>query len=89
MVLTAYYPVYVITRSEFPPVEWLKNRLAERAGEDSGWSKLLECGWCIGAHITAAFFLTDHYLWTIPDLVLYTGAAMTLVGYLGVYANRT
>lgn len=88
MVLTAFYPTFVVTRSEFPPVEKLKNWLAERTGEESGWSKLVDCSYCFGLYVVTAFFLTDHYLWTIPILFLQMGAAMSLVGYLGVYAKR-
>lgn len=49
---------------------------------------MVQCPWCLGTFVVAGVFLVDHYLWTIPAILLYLGAAMALVGYLGSYDER-
>lgn len=88
MALVAFRFTRLITMDDWPPTEWFRNKVAERTGEHSGWSTLVTCPWCCSPYITATLFLVDHYLWTIPMLLLYMGATMAIAGFLGVYSER-
>lgn len=88
MALTAARLTRLVVADDWPPSEWLRNKVADRTGEDSSWTTLVTCPWCWGVWTTAALFLTDHYLWNIPTWLLAMGAAMEIVGYLGTYDSR-
>lgn len=50
--LAAYYVTYVVTQSDFPPVENMRVRVHDRwAG---AWQDyLFHCGWCVSAYASA------------------------------------
>lgn len=88
MTLTAYRLTRLVVHDDWPPTHWFREKLTARTGQDSGWTVLFTCPWCFGVYVTAAMFLVDHYLWTIPTLLLMMGSAMAVVGYLGTYDSR-
>lgn len=88
LTLAAYRLTRVIVEDQWPPTDWLRNKVDERFGKTSSWSTLVHCPWCAGVYVTFAVFAIDHYLWSPPFWLLAFVAATALVGYLGTYDER-
>lgn len=52
--LATLYATYVVTRSEFPLVARLRDRVFDRWGEGSWQAYLATCAWCTAFYTSAA-----------------------------------
>lgn len=57
---------------DFPPVAWLRLQLMSRVDEESGWSKLATCPFCMTPYLMAGMFgwayLSDlHWTWWVAN----------------------
>lgn len=77
----------LITYDDFPPMLWIRSRIAARMGE-SRWFKLFECGFCLAPYLSLgmiAWALLSNlaWWWWLPNIwwgVMSYGAAI-LVSY--------
>jgi hypothetical protein len=58
---------------EFPPVEWLRVRFLALFREDSPWTKLAECQYCVAPYLAAGMvawaWLSDlHWTWWLINI---------------------
>lgn len=79
IVLATMYATYVVTRSDFPLIEWLRIKLFARYGEGTWQAYLATCTWCasfyIGGLMTlGAWIATDV---SVPILVWWASAGVT------------
>lgn len=88
MVLATFRLTRLITTDEWPPTNWLREKVEDRFGKDSSWVTLITCPWCCSVYVGFAVFAIDHYLWRPPFWLLAFVAATALVGYLGTYDER-
>lgn len=51
--LAAYYLTYIVTQSDFPPMENLRNAVFKRWGVASWQGYLIMCSWCVSAYTSA------------------------------------
>lgn len=75
-------------KDDWPPTKWLREKVEDRTGEESGWTTLVTCPWCWSVYVTSVLYLVDEYAWRIPTLLLMMTATMALVGYLGTWDQR-
>ncbi len=54
LALATSYLTYVVAKSDFPPVEWLRVKVFEKWGEGSAPAYLATCAWCVSAYASAA-----------------------------------
>lgn len=60
----------LLTYDEFPPALWLRTRFIAALPENSPWSKIAECQYCIAPYLTLGMFgwayLSDlHWTWWV------------------------
>lgn len=77
--LAVYYVTYVVTRSAFPPMRWLRDRTLARFGEKTTPAYLVTCPWCIGfwvalVSVGVAELTLDSV--PMPGFVVLAGAAV-------------
>lgn len=80
--LATLYATYVVTRSEFPLVLLLRDRVFDRWGEGSWQAYLATCVWCAAFYISAAVTLCTMLVVgvVIPVLVWLGAAAVAGLG---------
>lgn len=86
--LTCFRLTRLVTTDEWPPSNWFREAVEKRFGEHSSWMTLVTCPWCWGVWTTGVVYAVDHFIWTIPTILLAAGATMALVGLLGTYDER-
>src|SRR5919109_3143147 len=75
--LAAAYATYVVARSDFPPMEWIRVKVFERWGEGSSPAYLVTCFWCVSAYTSAVLTLIVALVADVPlPGVIWLGAAM-------------
>lgn len=78
--LASTYVTYVVTRSSFPLVEWLRVAVFKRWGEESWQAYLATCAWCAGFYVAGLVTLGTGLAvdsLSAPVLVWLASAAVT------------
>lgn len=74
--LATCYATYVVARSDFPLVEWIRIRVFNRWGEGSWQAYLATCPWCVSAYTAGALTAGTAIFSEAPRPVLvWLGAA--------------
>lgn len=82
--LASCYVVYVITRSDFPLVEWMRVKVFERWEEGSVPAYLATCPWCVGFYVSGLVtLLTDVFVGVPAPFLVWLASA----GVVGLYAD--
>lgn len=91
--LAAYYVTYVVTNSDFPPVEQLRLKVHTRWRDGSWQWYLVMCSWCVSAYSSAAVVSAAAIWGSVPLPVLTWLAVATLSGTIallnGLAENRS
>lgn len=71
-ILSAARLARLLIFDDFPPVEWLRTQILARYAEDSKWSGLWECPFCLCPYLIAGamgwFYLSDgHWTWWVAN----------------------
>lgn len=82
--LAGFYATYVITRSDFPPVEWLRVKVFEIFNEGSTPAYLATCPWCVGFYATGVATLLVNQ---VDDLHLPVLMWIAAAGVNGLLAD--
>lgn len=69
-VLSVARTARLIIFDDLPPMVWLRTRIMARYAEDSDWSKLWECPFCLTPYLSVGmvvwFWLGgDHWTWWV------------------------
>jgi hypothetical protein len=76
--LATAYVTYVIAKSDFPSVEWVRIKVFERWGEGSAPAYLATCAWCVSAYASALVTGGSEWLVDLDEPVtLWLAAAFT------------
>ena len=79
--------IRLIVYDELPPVVWLRAHILARYKEDSKWSKLWECQYCIAPYLAAGMLAwawlsdTDTIWWVVNGWWAGSYAAAIVVSY--------
>lgn len=82
--LASCYVVYVVTRSDFPAVEWMRVKVFERWDEGSAPAYLATCPWCVGFYVSGIITFLANLFMEFPAPGLYWIAS---AGVIGLYAD--
>lgn len=85
--LAAHYITYVVTQSDFPPVEWLRTLVFNRWGGGSWQWYLINCGWCISAYASAQVVVPTAMLYNVPLPLAVWLAVASISGTLILLVN--
>jgi len=60
----------LLIHDDFPPIMWLRVQILARYAEDSKWSGLWECPFCLAPYLTAgmigwAYLADGHWTWWV------------------------
>lgn len=91
LALAAYRITRFISRDDWPPIAWLREKLVTRwsepvisAGDDKvSWADGLLCFWCIGTVVSFALVLSLAAVRPVPLSGLQAFGVATIVGFLG------
>lgn len=84
LTLLAYRAQRIVTRDDWPPSEWFRDRIERRFGPNSSWYTLVTCHWCFGTWATfATFAVASAWLALPPHWAVQAGAAAAVVGLIG------
>lgn len=88
LALAAYRLHRIVTKDDWPPSEWFRDRIESRFGVSSSWFTLVTCSWCFGLWTVAVVFAEHRYLHVVPFWVYALLAAATVVGLVGEWESR-
>lgn len=88
LALAAYRLQRIVTKDDWPPSEWFRNKVGTRFGYHSSWFTFVTCPWCFGFWVSAVVALEYQFLRVVPlwVYVLFAGAAVT--GLIGEWESR-
>lgn len=80
--LTAYRLTRLVVSDSWPPSEWMRGQVIDRTGEESSWSYLVHCPWCMGMWIAGLVTAATDVAVGLPVPLLVWGAAATACGLI-------
>lgn len=80
--LASYRLTRLLVQDQFPPIAVQRERIAERAGDESAIAYLVRCPWCAGVYVSGAVTLATTLIVGLAAPILVWGAAAAAVGLL-------
>lgn len=80
--LTTHYVTYVVTRSDFPPVRWLRDLVFNHTNEGSPLAYLVTCAYCTAAYVALLVVIALNVRADVRWPVLLWGLCASVAGTL-------
>lgn len=80
--LSTYRTTHLLTTDTFPPIQWVRDRIAAKFGDDSAITYLSMCQWCASVYVGGVLTWLVNWHYGVPAPLLVWATASAVTGFL-------